>query len=84
VSVEPEVAFGRVLRKLRKSHELSQEALALDAGIERNYVSLLELGQNSASIKIIFKLATALGITVSHFMELTEKEMRGSRKKKED
>ncbi len=58
--MEPEVAFGQVLRGLRKRQGLSQERLAQEAGVERNYVSLLELGRNSASIKTVFKLSDAL------------------------
>lgn len=70
--MEPEVAFGIVLRELRKKRGLSQEALAHEADIERNYISLLELGRFSASLKIIFKLSIALGISVSDFMKLVE------------
>jgi transcriptional regulator with XRE-family HTH domain len=70
--VEPEIAFGKVLREVRKGRNLSQEALALESGVERNYVSLLELGRNSASVKMIFKLAPALGISVTDFMGMVE------------
>jgi transcriptional regulator with XRE-family HTH domain len=70
--VEPEVAFGLVLRELRKAKGLSQEALAFEAGIERNYLSLLELGRNSASIKTIFKLSNALGLSPSRLLDLVE------------
>jgi transcriptional regulator with XRE-family HTH domain len=72
--VEPEVAFGRALRRLRKQHGLSQEALALEAGVERNYISLLELGRNSASVKVIFKLAGALGMKASALIAEVERE----------
>jgi len=74
--LEPEVAFGFVLRKLRKRQELSQEALAHKAGVERNYISLLELGRNSASIKMIFKLAQALDVPVPEFMTLVDAKYR--------
>ena len=70
--MEPEVAFGIVLRDLRKQRELSQEALAHESGLERNYISLLELGRNSASIKTLFKLSPALGVPVSELMEKVE------------
>jgi len=70
--LEPEIAFGIVLRKLRKERGFSQEALAFEAGIERNYISLLELGRNSVSVKMIFKLAKALGIGVAEFMGMVE------------
>ena len=70
--MEPEIAFGVVLRRLRKERALSQETLAFETGIERNYISLLELGRNSASIKIIFKLAPVLGLSVAEFMGMVE------------
>lgn len=74
--MEPEVAFGEVLRELRKHRGLSQEKLALEAGIERNYISLLELGKNSASLKIIFKLSVVLEISPSEFLRLVEERQR--------
>lgn len=51
---------------------MSQEGLAFDSELDRNYISLLELGRNSASIKTIFKLSSALGVTVAEFMSLVE------------
>ncbi len=38
-------AFGEVLRMYRKRAEMTQEQLGFEAGVERNYVSMLELGQ---------------------------------------
>lgn len=70
--MEPEIAFGIVLRRLRKARGFSQETLALEAGVERNYISLLELGRNSASIKTIFKLARVLGVTAADFLGQVE------------
>lgn len=73
--MEPEVAFGRALRKLRKNREMSQEALAFEASVERNYISLLELGRNSASVNVIFKLAKALEVRPSQLIEAAEREI---------
>ena len=70
--VEAEQAFGQVLRKLRQDRGLSQEVLAFESELDRNYISLLELGRNSASVKTIFKLAPALGLSVSEFMAMVE------------
>lgn len=75
VVLEPEVAFGLVLRRLRKERGLSQETLAFEAGIERNYISLLELGRNSASVKMIFRLAPVLGVSVSELMGKVERQV---------
>ncbi len=70
--MEAEEAFGQILRKLRQGRGLSQEELAFESELDRNYISLLELGRNSASVKTIFKLAPALGISVAEFMGMVE------------
>ncbi|WP_288632803.1 helix-turn-helix domain-containing protein [Pseudomonas sp. UBA5666] len=54
-------AFSKVLRERRKQAGLTQEKLALEAGVQRNYVSLIERGIHQPTINIIFKLAAALG-----------------------
>ena len=69
---QPGEAFGRVLRVLRLERGLSQEALALEAGVQRNYVSLIERGVNQPTIKIIFKLAAALAMKPSQVIEHVE------------
>lgn len=71
--MEPEAAFGRVLRELRKQAGLSQEQLAFSADLQRNYISLLERGLNSASLKTIFKLADVLQVAPSKMLEQAEK-----------
>jgi transcriptional regulator with XRE-family HTH domain len=70
--LDPAIAFGKVLRLLRKEAGLSQEQLALAAGIERNFVSLIERGINQPTIRIIFKLAGPLGVVPSKIMTLVE------------
>jgi len=42
---------------------MSQEALAMAAGIDRSYVSLLETERYAASLDMLDKLATALKST---------------------
>lgn len=54
------LAFGKVLRERRKLAGLTQEKLALEADVQRNYVSLIERGVHQPTINIIFKLAIAL------------------------
>jgi len=70
--LDPAIIFGQVLRTLRKKSGLSQEQLALEAGIERNFVSLIERGVNQPSIRIIFKLAQALSVPPSAMIILVE------------
>jgi transcriptional regulator with XRE-family HTH domain len=78
VTVSPERAFGQVLRQQRLALGLSQEALAFEAGVQRNYISLLERGKNSASLKILFKLAPVLGVSVSALLGRVEELTKGT------
>ena len=50
------------LRRLRQERRLTQEALADIAGVNRNYVGLIERQENSASVDVLDQLATALEI----------------------
>jgi len=73
--ISPAEAFGIALRKLRMDAGLSQEALAFEAGIQRNFVSLIELGHNQPTVTTIFKLADALLIKPSRLVQLAENEL---------
>jgi transcriptional regulator with XRE-family HTH domain len=53
---------ARNLRILRKQKGLSQEELAFQAGINRNYVGQIEREEKSPTIDIIEKLAVALEV----------------------
>jgi transcriptional regulator with XRE-family HTH domain len=72
LKTQPGEAFGKVLRALRVERELSQEALALEAGIQRNYISLIERGINQPTVTTIFKLAAALKVSPSTVIALVE------------
>ena len=74
LKIQPSKACGKVIRLLRLSRGLSQEALALEAGVQRNYVSLIERGINQPTITIIFKLSAALEVQPSQLIELVEAE----------
>lgn len=71
--------FARNLRKLRRLQELSQEALALEAGMSRTYVSEIEKGDRNVSIDNMGALADALGVPLKdlvdpgYFNDLTAK-----------
>ena len=71
--ISPHAAFGQVLRKHRLAAELSQEQLGLESGVQRNFISLIETGQNQPTISTIFKLATAMGIKPSKLIAETER-----------
>ena len=73
---EPDQAFGQALRSLRTKRKWTQTDLALRADVDRNYVSLIELGRNSPSVRMVFRLCDALDITPSDMLKDVERRMR--------
>ncbi len=61
--------FARNVRKLRRLQELSQEALALEAGMSRTYVSEIERGERNVSIDNMGALADALGVPLKDLVD---------------
>jgi transcriptional regulator with XRE-family HTH domain len=55
--------LGENVRRYRKLKGMTQEQLALDAGMERSYVSDLERGQRNPSVRSLGRLAQALGVS---------------------
>lgn len=53
------------LRALRTAKTLSQERLALDAGVDRAWVSELEREQGNTSIDLLDRLAEALDVPIA-------------------
>jgi DNA-binding XRE family transcriptional regulator len=71
----PARAFGDALRVLRKSHNLSQEALAGDAGLDRSHISRLERGQRSPTLDAMLSLCSALDISLVEMAAATLKQL---------
>lgn len=55
------------LRRLRVARGLAQEALAVDAGIDRTYVSRVERNMENPSVGVLERLARALGVEIVEF-----------------
>ncbi|WP_325086005.1 helix-turn-helix transcriptional regulator [Burkholderia contaminans] len=63
----PNRAFGEVLRELRTARKATQESLGYAAGLDRTYISMLELGQKSPTLVTMLALCGALQIPFSEF-----------------
>jgi transcriptional regulator with XRE-family HTH domain len=63
LSHDPNKCFGKQLRRLRTQLGWSQEKLAFEAGLDRSYVGGVERGERNISLRNIYRLATALGIS---------------------
>ena len=70
--------FGTVLRQLRVEKGLSQEALALESGLDRTFISMLERGLRQPTLSSLFALASALKVSASRIVRLTEKAVPGT------
>lgn len=58
---------ARNLRRLRVGQGLSQEILAVDAAIDRTYVSRLERGLENPTVAVLERLSAALSCDISDF-----------------
>jgi transcriptional regulator with XRE-family HTH domain len=67
-----EQAFGRALREIRESKEVSQERLALEAGLDRTYISLIERGINNPTIRVVAGIAAVLKVAPSSIVRRME------------
>jgi transcriptional regulator with XRE-family HTH domain len=63
--------FGQNLRRARLEKGLSQEALALEAEVDRTYISALERGIYSATVTMVGKLADVLGVEPGSLLDRT-------------
>ena len=66
------LAFGKVLRVVRKQAGLTQEQVGLAAQLDRTFVSMMERGERQPTVRVLFKLATALRVTPVHLIERTQ------------
>ncbi len=73
--MDPAVAFGRVLRRLRNEAGLTQEELGFEADLRRTYISILELGQQQPTLTTILKLAKPLRTSAHEMVGLVEEEL---------
>jgi transcriptional regulator with XRE-family HTH domain len=80
---------ARNLRRLRVLQGLSQEALAVDASVDRTYVSRLERGLENPTVAVLERLAIAVDAQIVEFFvvprrgEPPPQPLRGGRKPKQ-
>lgn len=55
------------LRRLRVERGIAQEALAVDAEIDRTYVSRLERNMENPTVAVLERLARALDVSIVEF-----------------
>ena len=65
--MEIEQAIGEELRACRRKKQISQEQLGFDAAVHRTYVSLIEGGDRSPTLAVLFRLCQALDVSPADF-----------------
>lgn len=73
---EIDQSIAKVLREIRESRAISQEALSFDAGLHRTYISQLERGLKAVTVKTLLKITDALKIEIDEFMKLVNHDRK--------
>lgn len=60
--------LGKKVRHLRKDAALSQEKLGEITGLDRTYISKIELGKSNPSLRNLEKIAKALNVKTSELI----------------
>lgn len=60
--------FGKQLQRLRTKRGLTQEQLAVTAGLTRTFVTKMELGQYDPTLSTLVRLAKALRVSVTELL----------------
>lgn len=76
--MDPGLAFGKVLRAVRKEVGLTQEELGLAAEIDRTFVSMMERGERQPTVRVLFRLSAALKLPPARLIELTQEQVERS------
>ena len=54
--------LGRKISEVRTDKKITQEKLALDAGLNRAYIGYIERGERHPSIEVVVKIARVLKV----------------------
>ena len=66
------IKIGKAIIKLRNATGVSQEKMALEAKIDRRYMSDIENGKRNISLDILCKIAQYFDLSLSDFMAIVE------------
>jgi transcriptional regulator with XRE-family HTH domain len=67
--MKAQVLVARNIRRLRVAKGLSQEAFAVDARIDRTYVSRLERELENPSVEVLSRIAKALHVDIRELFD---------------
>jgi len=67
-NISEEKILGDVLKFHRLKANKTQESLALDAGLDRTYISMLERGEASPTFKTLLNVSKALNVHLTEIV----------------
>ena len=70
------VALGKRVRILRLTREMTQDDLAVAAGMSRSFVSLIEHGTHGIDVVRLLRLAAALEVSLVDLLGVTPPDRR--------
>ncbi len=79
-TLELERELGRRLRTLREAKGWSQEELADQCGIHRTYVSQLERGLKSPTIRLLWSICDCLSVKPSEYIAQIESALEEAKR----
>ena len=77
VAAKPLVEYlGYEIRERREQRDVSQEALAFEAGLHRNVIGRLERGEYNPSLETLISIQRALNVPLSELISAAEGRSR--------
>ena len=73
--------IGANVRRIRLARDLSQEAVAEMMGVDRAYISALELGRRNPTVITLWHVAQALGVTLGELVAEVDEGQDPARKR---
>lgn len=69
-----ETTFGKLVRAMRETDEISQAELARQLGVSRQFLNAVELGRSQVGLDFAKRVADALGYSPEPFAEVLIRE----------
>lgn len=73
-SATPDLALAVVLKRLREERQITQEALAYNAGLSVGTLGRIEVGRTAPSWDSVRRIIDALGVSLSELAKAVEAE----------
>lgn len=69
------IQIGKVIRRLRIQHGMTQEMLSGFAGIARTHLSMIENGSKQPNLDTLWRIALALDMKPSELVAAVERDI---------